>query len=77
MSCAQQLVDHFNGRRETADALDVSTETIRLWLRDGIPLEKALFVETHTRGAVRAEDILREARAKTASATAKPKEAAA
>jgi hypothetical protein len=31
-------------------------------LRDGIPLEKALWVETRSGGVVRGEDVLREAR---------------
>jgi hypothetical protein len=62
MSCAEKLVAHFKGRKQAAEAMGRTTETIRLWLRDGIPLECALDVESATRKAVRAEDILHEAR---------------
>lgn len=66
---AKRLVKHFAGslsdapaRRKTAEALQVHQETIRLWLHNGIPLERALWVEQKTGGAITADEILREAR---------------
>ena len=59
---ARKLVHHFGGKRLTADALAIHEETLRLWLRDGIPLARAIEIERRTAGVVRAEDILREAR---------------
>lgn len=62
MSCAQKLVDHFGGKDEVCAALEINPETLRLWLRDGIPLARALYVERETDGGVTADEILREAR---------------
>lgn len=59
---ARKLIEHFGGRAETEEALDVSRETLRLWLRDGIPLERAVDIERDTDGAVTGEQILKEAR---------------
>ena len=61
-TAAEVLVKHYGGRQETADALDVTRETIRLWLRDGIPLERAIDIERASKGLVTAERILREAK---------------
>lgn len=63
MSCAETLVKHFGDKDETCRALDINPETLRLWLRDGIPLGKALYVEQKSEGAVRAEEVVSEARA--------------
>ena len=69
MKTAQRLVKFLGGdeaslraRQKTARALGVHPETIRLWLRDGIPLERALFIEEKTDRHVTAEEVLREAR---------------
>ena len=59
---AKRLVDQYGGRQETADALGVTRETIRLWLIRGIPLEKALDVENRTGGVITGEEILTDAR---------------
>lgn len=63
MSPQQRLYAYFGGSRKTAaQKLGVHTETIRLWLRDGIPLQKAVMVERKTDGFVTAEEILRWAK---------------
>lgn len=62
-TCAERLVTKYGGRKELADAWGMNRETVRLWLRDGIPLEKALFVEQKSQGFITAEDVVREARA--------------
>lgn len=60
MSPQQRLYAYYGGNRKTAaDALGVNTETIRLWLRDGIPLKNAHKVEKKTQGFVTAEEILK------------------
>lgn len=60
---AQKLVDHFGGKAHTAEAMKVSGETVRLWLRDGLPLHRAIDFEQKSGGAVTAEEILKEAKA--------------
>tara|TARA_R110000868_G_scaffold150390_1_gene373560 strand:+ start:2591 stop:2797 length:207 start_codon:yes stop_codon:yes gene_type:complete len=62
MKTADRLVAHFGDREKTCAALDINPETLRLWLRDGIPLSKSLFVEQKTKRKIWAEDIVREAR---------------
>jgi hypothetical protein len=63
MSPQQRLYAYYGGSREAAaDALGVSRETIRLWLRDGIPLKNAHRIEKKTQGFVTAEEILRHAK---------------
>lgn len=62
MNLGERLEKHFGGRRPAAEAMDVSTETIRLWVINGIPLERALDVELKSEGIVKAEEVLREAR---------------
>lgn len=59
---AKRVIEHFGGPGKTADAFEVSTEAIRLWRKKGIPLDRSLEVEERTDGAVKAEDILAEAR---------------
>jgi hypothetical protein len=63
MKAAEKLIAHFGDKRAVATALDVHEETVRLWLRDGIPLGKAIEVETRSKGVVTAEEILEEAKA--------------
>lgn len=62
-SLAERLIRHYGGRRKAADALEVSGETLRLWKRDGIPLQVALDLEQRCKGVVTAEEILHAARA--------------
>jgi hypothetical protein len=63
MSPQQRLYAYYGGSRRTAaEGLKVTTETIRLWLKKGIPLERALYVEKKTHGFVTAEEILRHAK---------------
>lgn len=57
---AKKLVAHFGSRPLAASALGVTPETIRLWLKRGIPLEKAIDVERKSKGIVTAEEILRD-----------------
>jgi len=60
---AKKLVAHFgDSRSEAARVMRKSTETIRLWLKDGIPMASAIEVETRSGGAVTAEEILADAR---------------
>lgn len=59
---AKRLVDRYGGRKEAAEALDKTPETIRLWLLRGIPLASALDVEERSGGLVTAEEILQEAK---------------
>lgn len=63
MRAAEKLIAHYGDKRAVASALDVHEETVRLWLRDGIPLAKAIDVETRSGGIVTAEEVLREAKA--------------
>lgn len=63
MKTADKLVAHCDGDKKAAAAwLGIHEETLRLWLRDGIPLAKAIEVETRSNGVVKAEEVLREAR---------------
>lgn len=66
-SLAERLISHYGGRQKAADALGVSGETIRLWKRDGIPLQSALEVEQKCGGIVTADEILRLAREQSAA----------
>jgi hypothetical protein len=61
--CTARLIAYYGSIEETAKALNCHKETLRLWLRDGIPLGKSLFVEEKTKGSIKAEDIIRDARA--------------
>jgi len=60
MTSAEKLAQHYGDRFKAAAALKINKETFRLWLRDGIPLSKAVWVETKTGGIIKAEQILRE-----------------
>lgn len=62
MKTTDRLVEHFGGKAEACAALGINPETLRLWLRDGIPLARALFVEEKTGGTIKAESVLKEAR---------------
>lgn len=60
---AKKLVKYFgDSRSEAARVMRKSTETIRLWLKDGIPMASAIEVETRSGGAVTADEILQDAR---------------
>jgi len=45
-----------------AEALDLTYETARRWVENGIPLERALTVEQRSNKLVRAEHVLQYAR---------------
>jgi hypothetical protein len=62
MNVAQQLVEHFGGVDQTAQTLNINRETLRLWLRDGIPPKRWLEIEKRTSGAITADQLLEEAR---------------
>lgn len=62
MKTAQKLVTHYGSRKLAAQVLGVSVETIRLWLKNGIPPASALDVEHITNRLVTAEDIIQEER---------------
>lgn len=63
MSPQQRLYAYYGGSRKTAaHGMGVTTETIRLWLKNGIPLDRAIEVERKTRGFVTAEEILKYAK---------------
>lgn len=63
MNPQQRLYAYYGGSRKTAaESLNVTTETIRLWLKKGIPLNQAIYVEKKTQGFVTAEEILRHAK---------------
>ena len=65
MNPAVRLVDGFGGRAATAARFDVSSEAVRLWLKNGIPTDRALDVEEQTRGtdfAILAAEVLQYAR---------------
>lgn len=69
---AEKLVEAFGGSRASvAAAFAVSSETIRLWLVNGIPTDRALEVEEKTRTKkqkVSATEVLKYARAQKAAA---------
>jgi hypothetical protein len=46
---AERLVELLGGRPAVAAAFDVSSETVRLWLKHGIPEDRALDVEQRTK----------------------------
>jgi transposase len=62
MNTAQRLVTHYGSRRLAAEVLGVSVETIRLWLKNGIPPGSALDVEHRTNRLVTAEEVIDEER---------------
>lgn len=61
-TCAERLVSKYGGRRQLAEAFEMTTEGVRLWVVKGIPLACALDVERKSGGFIRAEAIVRERR---------------
>lgn len=59
---ASKLVKHFGDKTATAKAFGCHEETVRLWLRDGIPLNRSIEAERLSKGAVTAEQILAAAK---------------
>lgn len=62
---AERLVEGLGGRASTASAFGVTAEAVRLWLKNGIPADRALDVEEATRGkpfAITATEVLHYAR---------------
>lgn len=63
MTPQQRLYAYYGGSKRTAaNAIGVTTETIRLWLKNGIPLDRSIEIERKTQGFVTAEEILRHAK---------------
>lgn len=68
---AIRLVEGLGGRAATAAKFEVSIEAVRLWLKNGVPADRALEVEeatSKTRFAVTASDVLHYARAQREAA---------
>ena len=68
---AVRLVERFGGRAEVAEHFEISVEAVRLWLKNGIPADRALDVEEATRGtryAIKASEVLQYARAQREAA---------
>ncbi len=69
---AEKLVEGYGGRSAVAAAFEVSSEAVRLWLKQGIPADRALEAEEKTRGkgryAVSAIEVLRYAKEQRAAA---------
>lgn len=62
---AQRLIGLFRSKAGVAAHFNISKEAVRLWLKHGIPTERALIVEEQTAGtqfAISAMEILRYAR---------------
>ena len=63
---AVKLVKRFGGSNaEVAKHFEISREAVRLWLKNGIPADRALDVEEATRGtefAITATEVLQYAR---------------
>lgn len=67
---AERLVALMGSRSAVAAAFDVSTESVRLWLKNGIPPDRALDVEERTKKSadpISAADILHFARQQKAA----------
>ena len=60
MNTSTKLLAHYGTVLSIARAFEVSRETARLWLRDGIPLRRAHQVEDLTGGKIKAAAILKE-----------------
>lgn len=68
---AERLVEGLGGRTATAARFGVSNEAVRLWLKNGIPPDRALDIEEATRDAeyaVSSKEVLEYARQAKAAA---------
>lgn len=68
---AERLVKALGGRPAVAEEFDVSTESVRLWERGGIPTDRALDVEEktkRTKDPISAREVLEYARKQKAAA---------
>lgn len=68
---AVKLVEGLGGRSAAAKHFEVSSEAIRLWLKKGIPADRALDAEDASRGtefAVTATEVLEFGRAQREAA---------
>lgn len=62
---AIRLVERFGSNSAVAEHFKVSREAVRLWVKNGIPPDRALEVEEATRGtrfAIKATEILQYAK---------------
>lgn len=68
---AVRLIEGLGSRAAVAERFSVSIEAVRLWLKSGIPTDRALEVEEETKGtefAISANEILQYNRAKKVAA---------
>lgn len=63
---ALKVIDYMGGRSSVASAFGISREAVRLWVKNGIPADRALAIEEATRGRVKARDVLVFARKRPA-----------
>jgi transposase len=72
MTPAEKLLKAFGDSRSSVAArFNVSTEAVRLWLKNGIPADRALDAEEATRGtdfAITALEVLEHSRAQRVAA---------
>ncbi len=62
---AAKLVERFGSNAEVAKHFGITREAVRLWLKNGIPPDRALEIEDATRGtkhAISATEVLHYAR---------------
>jgi hypothetical protein len=70
---AERLLKLFGSRQAVADEFDVSTESVRLWLKHGIPADRALEVQDATKSLkdpIAATDVLKFLQARNNRAVA-------
>jgi DNA-binding transcriptional regulator YdaS (Cro superfamily) len=69
---ATRLVARFGSNAEVAKHFSVTREAVRLWLKNGIPPDRALEVEERTEGEVTAMEVLNYAKQQKDEARAAP-----
>lgn len=54
-----RVITHFGGKYKLANALDVSSSAVSIWVREGkIPPMRAIEIETITNGKFKARDLV-------------------
>jgi hypothetical protein len=51
---AAQLIKHYGGTKQAADAIGVTSQSIRNWLKRGIPKQWQAWIALDTGGALKA-----------------------
>ena len=64
---ANRLRQRFGSNADIAKLFSVTRESVRLWMKNGIPADRALEVEEVTHGDIPANDILKFARDRRAA----------